>query len=207
MKIRKISKLLLLTFILALNQEMIIAQSPFSGSLFFGTNASQINGDKLAGYHKIGLTGGVGVQYHLGDMWDFGTELLYSQRGSRNALFPSKGRNFFIRMYYAELPVTISIKDWYIEEGKYYKVRAHAGVSFANIITSSTNIQEFQSVLDESKARDLSFLIGVDYMFNKRIGLNIRYTRSFFPFYADSGSTTNDLLNYFLSFRAEYKLL
>ena len=189
-----------------LSQSEMSGQSPFSASIFLGTNASQINGDKLAGYHKVGISGGVGVQYKLSDRWDFGAELLYSQRGSRNALFPAANRNFYIKMDYAELPVVVHLKDWYVEDGKYYKVKAHSGFSFANIISSETNIDIFNPKLDVSRNRDFSFIIGVDYFFTKKWGMSIRYTRSLYPFYVDPVSSSDNLLNYFLTIRAEYTL-
>lgn len=182
------------------------AQSPFKGALFLGTNGAQINGDDLAGYHKWGLTGGVGVRYELNPKWDFGAELLYSQRGARNGLFPESGRNFYIKMDYAELPFLLYLKDWYVEKDKYYKVKAHTGFSLANLINSSTNIPIFDPRLDASRSRDVSFIIGVDYHFTRRWGLNVRYTRSLYPFFISDQPQVDDLLGYFLTLRAEYSL-
>jgi len=195
-----------LLFCIAFFQQVSYGQSPFGGYLVLGGNAAQINGDLLAGYHKFGLTGGVGVSYKFKENMDFSAELLYSQRGAKNQLFPPSNRNFYINLNYAEIPFLFTIKDWFIEDGKYYKVKAHTGLSFGNLISSDTNIEELRPKVEASRTRDLSFIVGADYYFSSKIGFTVRYTRSLLKMYENPIDASDYLLGYFLTFRMEYKL-
>ncbi len=197
---------ILLLFFFVFFQLVVFGQSPFGGYLVLGGNAAQINGDLLAGYHKIGLTGGVGVSYKFKENMDFSAELLYSQRGAKNQLFPPANRNFYINLNYAEIPFLFTIKDWFIEESKYYKVKAHTGLSFGNLISSDTNIEELKPKVEASKTRDLSFIIGADYYFTSKLGFTVRYTRSLLNMYKNPVDASDYLLGYFLTLRMEYKL-
>ena len=57
----------------------------FKAHLSAGINASQIEGDKDAGYNKVDFNTGIGVGFNLSQQWFLSTEFLYSRRGSRNA--------------------------------------------------------------------------------------------------------------------------
>jgi len=48
-----------------------------------GINASQINGDAEAGYHKVGLNIGARGGAILGEKWEAALEILLSQQGSQ----------------------------------------------------------------------------------------------------------------------------
>ena len=54
----------------------------FSAGLALGFNMSQIDGDKLAGYNKLGVATGARVDAKLDERWKLGMELLFSQMGS-----------------------------------------------------------------------------------------------------------------------------
>jgi len=73
-------KLLLLAF-LFIGISSLQAQT-FQASVLLGTNFSQIDGDELQGFHKVGLNGGIRVVAKLNDRWRIGPEILYSQRGA-----------------------------------------------------------------------------------------------------------------------------
>ena len=54
----------------------------FSAMLVGGFNLSQIDGDKLGGFNKIGFNTGARVSAKLSDRWSLSTEFLYSQQGA-----------------------------------------------------------------------------------------------------------------------------
>ena len=59
-------------------------QARFSAKAIAGLTASQIDGDASAGYHKVGLQGGLGVAARLKGKQSASIEFLFTQRGCRN---------------------------------------------------------------------------------------------------------------------------
>lgn len=164
-----------------------------------GTNLSQIDGDYSAGFKKIGLTGGFKIDYPIAEAWDMSMELLYSKRGSKH-----RKDTIDIDLNYIEVPLIISIRDWYIEQDKYDKVRADAGLSFGYLFNASTNKNLFQIPPDKFNNYDLSYVLGVGYMFNRHFGIYGRYTRSLKKMYVSNDLEYGGLLSYFITIRGEY---
>lgn len=87
-----------------------------------GINGSQISGDQLAGFHKAGIFGGIGVRIRLNDKLDLGFRLAYSQKGSRKPVrSDSTGNTFYLlRLQYIECPLTLRYRlrdKFYLEAG------------------------------------------------------------------------------------------
>src|SRR5258706_5548033 len=94
----------------------------FSAAILGGFNASQIDGDQLAGFDKVGLTGGIKAIINFESKFDLNVEFLYSHRGSRPDIFnPDYDPDININLIYAELPVYVTLGDWWQEKDKYYK--------------------------------------------------------------------------------------
>ena len=188
-----------ITFLMLCFMQNIHAQK-FKASLILGTNISQIDGDSLYGFKKLGLTTGGRLSYTNNKTFDLALEMLYSQRGSSVKLF-SKQANEKIPLNFLEIPVVVSLRDWYIEKGGYYKVRAEGGLSYGYLFNASS------SKYDVTKfgKSDLSWLLGVGINLNKKIGIAARYTSSFIDIYKD----TPDLVyfkSYFITLRTEVHL-
>ena len=90
----------------------------FKGSAVFGLNFSQIDGDQLAGFSKLGWTGGFKLAYPLRKNSDLNIEMLYSQRGSTEGFGFGGGSGTFTDLKYIELPVYVNIMDWFLEEAR-----------------------------------------------------------------------------------------
>ncbi|GLR19233.1 porin family protein [Portibacter lacus] len=182
-------------------------QSFFKGSVVFGANASQIDGDLLAGYHKIGLTGGVKVEFPVSSVLDLGIEFLYSQRGSRSQII----RNQFspvskININYIELPLILKWSDWWIEDEAYYKFNIHGGISNGYLISSDFEDSPVSSN-GKINSYDIGFLLGTGFAFTKNWTLTLRYNRSINTLYTIDTATTGTvkgLIGYFITLRAEY---
>jgi len=182
-----------------------IAQK-FGGSIIFGFNASQIDGDQLAGYDKIGLNAGMGVTYHLKKNMLLNIEFLYSQRGSQSHLIPDKYIPLRkLTLNYLELPVYVSFLDWWIEDENYYKVQGFAGLSYGRLYSVKNGLGDPAFDGDNFVKNDISFLMGVKYMFNSHWGVLGRYTRSINRLYRFPGEDRLALLGYFLNFGLYYK--
>lgn len=62
-----------------------------------GVSFSQIDGDKLNGYNKVGLVAGGATSFKLKDGWSFQQVIVYYQRGSRAASDQLSIDNFTIK--------------------------------------------------------------------------------------------------------------
>jgi hypothetical protein len=185
----------------------------FSAGIVGGANASQIDGDDLAGFDKLGLTGGLKAIVNFDSPFDLNVEFLFSQRGSRPDLFtPELDPDIEVRLNYAEIPVYVSLGDWWQEEEEYYKVSAHAGLSYGRLITARTfdyahsEEESFDLLVPYFNNSDLSWLVGISYQMNKKWGVTGRYTREIIPLLSPKKHNLPNerLLSYFMTFRFEY---
>ena len=183
------------------------AQQGFEARAILGFNASQIRGDQLAGYDKLGLYGGVQVVYPLNSRWDVGIELAFSQKGSQAEL--SLGTPIDVQrttLNYLEIPVIAIIKDWYIEDGGYYKVKAHGGFSYARLFDVKSSNGLFENDTGNFKKNDFAIIIGLAYAFKPKLDLGVRYSNSLVKIYNNDLLQADGLINYLWSFTLSYKL-
>ncbi len=200
------SKIFALLLVILFSQNLF--SQKFGGNLVLGFNASQIDGDQLAGYNKVGFCAGIGTNYELKDPWQINVDFLFSQRGSQSKLFPDEYSEIRkLTLNYIELPVYVSYKDWYIESERYYKVEGFAGLSFGRLINAKNSLGEKDINQDNFFKNDLSYLIGAKFNFNKNWGASFRYTRSFTRLYKNPVDDSTSLLSYFLNFNLIYKIL
>ena len=154
----------------------------FSAGIVGGANAAQIDGDQLAGFDKLGMTGGLKAIVNFESAFDLHIEFLYSERGSRPDLFsPEYDPDIEISLKYIELPVLITLGDWWQEEEGYHKVSAHAGLSYARLITARTfdyfNPDEasLDLLVPYFNKNDLSWLAGISYRMSSRFGVTASF--------------------------------
>lgn len=182
----------------------------FKAHLATGINASQIEGDRDAGYNKVDFNGGVGVGFNISDRWFLGTEFLYSRRGSRNAFIVDNSEpSGQIVLDYVDVPIVARIGDWYVEEGEYNKVWAEAGFSVGRLLNARIDGSNMPELVNEFRINDLSYIGGVGYNLNKHFFVNLRYTRSIIPIFSNPEATGLEiarLTSYFLTLRIGYTL-
>ena len=175
----------------------------FDGSIVLGGTAAQIDGDNLAGFNKIGLTGGMRIEYALENNLYAGLEMLYTARGSRSGLTKGVATSITsVHLNYIEIPLIFGIKDWYIEKDKYFKVGAEAGLSYGYLFGASSNDSDISTYIDNFRTSDVSYHMGVFYAISKRWTFNARYTRSLINLYVDEDNGVKALRSYYWSLRA-----
>ena len=175
----------------------------FKAGFVIGANASQVNGDFLAGYDKLGLHLGLKVISPLSEKLDWSLELLWSQRGSRSELFIQDPRK--IHLDYVEIPWIISYKDWL--KNDIYKIRFEGGLSIGRLVNNKVSIAGFENQVDQFKKTDLSFVVGSTLYSNEHLGFSIRYTHSINLLLNNKDDPEfSKLRGYFLTFRLVYIL-
>ena len=185
----------------------------FSAGMSAGFNACQIDGDLLAGFDKIGLTAGIRTVIEFESVWNVSMEFLYSERGSRPDVFnPTYDPDINISLKYVEIPVFVSLGDWYQEEGDYYKASFQAGLSYGRLLDAKTTDyyhseeESYDQLVQYFSENDLSWLFGATIRFSPRWGMTGRYTSSITPLLNPEkhNLAIDRLRGYFLTFRLDY---
>jgi len=195
-------KLFIIVVIFSLQCRLALSQQGFRGSAVIGFTASQLDGDNLVGYKKLGVTSGVKVAYNLAEKLSGNLEILYTQRGSSEKLFKRSDELELTELNYFELPIYLSYADWFIKEDSYFKMHGHLGFSYAALVSSKGNSELY--TFDEFSKNDFSYLIGATYKFTMNWALTIRYTRALNKLLKDNALKTGYLLSYFWTIRTEY---
>lgn len=188
--------IVIITLILIVACQKVNAQG-FKAMGIVGLNASQIDGDNLYGFNKLGLTVGGRLSYTNVKTVDYAMEMLYSQRGASLNLFKNN-EDEKINLNYLEIPLVVSLRDWYQEKDGYYKVRVEGGLSFGYLFGAESSLFDTEKL----KNYDINWLLGAGINFNKMLGMSIRYTSSFIDLYNDNPNAIN-FKSYFLTFRTE----
>jgi len=189
--------------ILILLMSFSMSGQRFSGTAIIGANVSQIDGDNLFGWDKIGLNGGIRLGYGIAEKTNLAIEFLYSQRGSSPSI--SSGSDFqSIDLKYIEIPVLIEYNDWYLEEEDYYKVAIEGGLSYGNLFSVSSSNNLIVNDLDGYKKNDVSYTIGARYSFTKNIAGVFRYSGTIGTIYRNEDADIEGQVSRWMSFRLHY---
>jgi hypothetical protein len=191
-KIRKFSAFILISLVLSSFPLLSNAQSwyeeeqrTFYGGLIAGGNFTQVDGDRFAGYHKVGMNVGAIVYSQFANHLAASLEILYTQKGARghrpqiSALSTYDVQQYRINLNYAEVPIQLHYFD---------KRKSHfgAGFSYSQLISSSetvTTLPAFPTNVDLDREYpfrkfDINFIIGGNLKLYKGLYLNPRFQYS-----------------------------
>ncbi len=144
----------------------------FEAGLVGGFNLSQIDGDLLTGFNKIGFNVGGRVDAIFTDRWRLGIEMLFAQQGaSRNKLDNPASAYDKIRMNFVEVPVMIHFTDW--------KIQASTGVSYSRLINYEIIDYTGEDVTEDIPVKEdlVSFIIGGTFFFQENLGINVQWAK------------------------------
>ena len=175
----------------------------FIAHVIAGFNASQVDGDQVAGFNKFGANVGVGSYIMFIPKFSMSIELLYSQKGSKQDLRGApKNQEKAIILDYVEVPFMFNFHDK-------QKAIFSGGFSFAR----SVRYKEYEEgteitddLADNYNKFDYSGILAVTFLIKKRYGINLRWSYSMrklgeFP---DSNLSNLGRYNNTLSLRAMY---
>lgn len=177
--------LLLLLPLAASSQSIFQAEDNrvFFGGLIAGVNFSQVDGDALSGYHKVGFHGGAQVVTRFTQMFGLGLEILYAQKGSLFKGFSEDNyANTYLEEYrlhlnYVSVPLLLHV--WLPG-----KASVHGGVSYDRLVSSKEEIsspQAYQVLNPETfpfKKNNFSLIGGAGYEFYPGWQIQLRYEYS-----------------------------
>ena len=146
----------------------------FGGGLIVGASTSQVAGDRLGGFNKIGWTAGAYTNLKIRENLKTQIEMIYIEKGSRN---PNLYKNNIqeITLSYVEVPISINLQQ---KEN----LGIELGISPAFIIASKMNdsFDETQ-IIPSFKKYDFGIFAGINYHLSKNIILNSRMSNSIIP--------------------------
>jgi len=157
----------------------------FKGQIIAGTNFSQVDGDEVYGYKKLGANVGLGVVFPISKnkRWLISLETLYNQKGAfakRTAVdtFPERWK-YRLFLDYLETPVMIHYED---KGGFTFGL----GFSWGRL----TSVKEYENgqyvpsttTLSKTYTRsDVNFLADVRFRIYRGLKFNFRYAYSVMP--------------------------
>ncbi len=153
----------------------------FFGGVIAGTNLSQIEGDGIAGYNKVGANVGAIVYARLKGPWAASMEILYSQKGSlanysQQIDYTLTLTHYSINLNYAEIPVLINVFDK-------HKNHASFGLSYSRLVGSTEGIttipyHNFNFNAYPFQQSDFNIVAGAWVHIKKGLFVNLRFQYS-----------------------------
>jgi hypothetical protein len=189
----KISKyLLLLSLLLALSPSL--SAQRFKGAVMGGMNISQVDGDEVYGYHRVG--GHIGLAAILPiKKWDITLETVFNQKGAfekkqyENWVYNYDTNSMLIdstlytgaynlRLNYVEVPLMVH----YTDRDRY---TVGIGFSYGRLVNFSEvehggNIPPYSDTVGFKK-NDYCFLADLQFRVWKQLKFNIRFSYSMVP--------------------------
>lgn len=162
------------------------------GALIAGMNISQVDGDEIYGFNKVGLNVGTAAILPLGKNFSFTVETLFSQKGSYqskqyeqevtdtagNVIYNLNGQ-YNLKLNYLEVPFLIHYTDRDI-------ISAGVGFSYGRLVSvkeyEHDTLNQFTTLNGGPYDRnDYSVIVDLYFRIHKKIPrfkLNIRYSYS-----------------------------
>src|SRR5574344_219241 len=153
--------------------EMTMAQK-FNAAVRAGITMSQLSGDNLSGYHKLGAYIGGNIDLPLTKIWALQFELNMVMKGSTSAVNLSAEHPdlYYSNFIYIQTPALVKItlfKNANLELGPVLNVLCYGVEHDANgKISNRKNFNRFE----------FSALVGVSYFIKGHYGINVRYEHS-----------------------------
>ncbi len=170
--------LLLLIFLIGSAAVKVNAQV-IKGEAILGMNLSQVDGDEVFGFKKIGLNIGAGVLIPFAKNWDVSLEAIFSQKGAnQKPQFNDPDSNYAYRveLNYAEIPVLVMYTD------KQF-ISAGAGFAWGRLV--SVKEWEHERLVETTtlnsgvySKNDFSILVEARIRIYKQLKFNLRYQYS-----------------------------
>jgi hypothetical protein len=167
-------QVILIISLIVLVFPFVVKAQDFRAGLQFGITPSQVDGDGISGYNKIGLRAGAFVERYINDKVFFFTDLSFTMKGSRVA--SSKNVNF------DQVELTTNYIDWGLYAGYRFseKIDFKAGLIPSVLIYDKETTAGGIEILGENPFRAVNLLIsgGVNYSFSKHFSVDATYNYS-----------------------------
>ena len=178
------------------------AQS-FGGGIIAGASTSQVAGDLLGGFNKIGFLTGAYTSLNVKENISFQFEITYIEKGSKNPNIHKKNIAE-ITLSYVEVPISINLQQ---KEN----LGVEVGILPAFLINAEMNDYFSEIEIDPAFEKyDFGVFAGINYHITDNIILHTRISNSIIPIRPHTSGATFGLnkgqYNTVLSFAIHYKI-
>ncbi len=178
----------------------------FKAQLLGGMNVAQVDGDSYGGYNQPGGLLGMAIYREPNEKYNFGFELLFSQKGSHKKITEDDPGVFKLRYNYLCMPLFVDIKNLGIS---LKKITLRIAISPNLKITSKVDYGN--GWLDNSiRPFEISGMVSINYKFNEQLGIMIRHENSLLSIGTPPASSfykvNRGLYNRLVSFVVSYDL-
>lgn len=167
----QMKKIVLLVFCISCT--VYLSAQGFGAELLLGANFSQVDGDQLGGYNKLGANLGVQINREIGEYWQGAFEIRYSMKGAKKVIDPDAPPTFTLKLDYQYIEIPLLIKHT-----KYDKLAMYAGPSVGVRVVGKRIENGIESEVIELNPLEVGFNIGGTYFVTNKIGLDLRHSYS-----------------------------
>lgn len=167
----------LLVIFLVMMTSQLHSQEFYAGPLAGGA-FTQVDGDRYAGYHRVGPVLGGFVGREIWPHWNAQMEIQYIQKGSRKYADVEAGddRDYSIQLDYIQFPLLMQ----YTRKSLSFEV----GISIASLLGFAEEAY-FEAIPTDDqvpfKNIELATLLGINYHFTRNFWINGRMSYSVLP--------------------------
>ena len=166
----------------------------FNSGIICGLSLSQVSGDQLSGFNKIGPRLGLYVSREI-NWYKINLELQYLSKGSRETINYSEQNNYIDNLNY-DFINNYNLKLNYIGIPVLFcfnlnkKIEIEIGNEINVLVFQREEIDYYVDNSREVNKLEYCFLIGLNYKINKKYSANIRATNSIIPIRKHSSGGT-----------------
>ena len=159
-------------FILVCFLTVFSSAQTYEAAVLAGANFSQVDGDQLAGYNKLGLFTGIAISRDWQEPWQWSFEILYTQKGSQKVLDPDIPQPaLVINYHYVEVPLLARYK--FSDDIIFF-----AGPSFGVNVFNQRDDNGLITKEDGLLGTEVALHLGGTYMFTDHWGVDLRHSYS-----------------------------
>ncbi len=187
-------KIKLIVLLLLLSSQLIYSQG-FKGGLIGGLVVSQVDGDAYAGYHKIGIQGGIYSRYIFNKSWSLYNELKFIQKGSNQTNKDDPYSDFKIKLNYIGLPFILNYQ---------YNDKFIFGAGLSYGILMSAEVQDGAGIVDQEHLSyhnyDANLIIQIKYTLNEHLWIDVKGSYSIIYITDEAPRQFNNLISFSLGY-------
>lgn len=162
------------------NFNYAIAQT-FEAGAGVGFNMSQIDGDDLFGFRRIGASAGPILAINTARRWQVNTGILFSQLGSARGKYDTPSDYDNIRVNFVEVPLVMRFKDWLgkDDDGEYFRVGFEGGLTYGRLINFKTIALTGEDVTEfkDYNPTSLNINFGATYFVNSKLAVHAHWAK------------------------------
>ena len=135
----------------------ITSAQNFDAGLLGGFSTSQVTGDNLSGFNKLGSRFGAYISYPINKKMNYQLEMQYLEKGSKKPFTENSPETYLFELNYIELPTTL---NYQVKKGIY--IESGIGTAFLVDYKEQDEIADINT--DKPNTFAIDFLLGIQSM-------------------------------------------